>query len=79
VITLIAEHWGDPSVVEKGMDAFRRNSEKLKGNKDASTWTADQARRNSRARISGSPSNSGGLTLFGAFNPGGARRHWKDL
>jgi heme-degrading monooxygenase HmoA len=33
VITLIAEHWGDPSVVEKGLDAFRRNSEKLKGNR----------------------------------------------
>lgn len=33
MITLIAEHWGDPSVVEKGMEAFRRNSEKLKGTK----------------------------------------------
>jgi heme-degrading monooxygenase HmoA len=33
VITLIAEHWGDPSVVEKGMEAFRRNSEKLKATK----------------------------------------------
>jgi heme-degrading monooxygenase HmoA len=33
VITLIAEHWGDPMVVEKGMEAFRRNSEKLKGTK----------------------------------------------
>lgn len=33
MITLIAEHWGDPSVVEKGLEAFRRNSEKLKGTK----------------------------------------------
>ena len=33
MITLIAEHWGDPTVVEKGMEAFRRNSEKLKGTK----------------------------------------------
>ena len=33
MITLIAEHWGDPSVVEKGMEAFRRNSDKLKTTK----------------------------------------------
>jgi heme-degrading monooxygenase HmoA len=33
VITLIAEHWGDPSVVEKGIEVFRRNSERLKGTK----------------------------------------------
>ena len=31
MITLIAEHWGDASVIEKGMEAFRRNSERLKG------------------------------------------------
>ena len=33
VITLIAEHWGDPTAVEKGMEAFKRNSEKLKNTK----------------------------------------------
>jgi hypothetical protein len=50
-----------------GRTAFLRCAGWLRS---ASTWTADQARRNSRARISGSPSNSGGLTFFGAFNPG---------
>lgn len=30
MITLIAEQWGDPSVVEKGREVFRQNSERLK-------------------------------------------------
>ena len=33
MITLIAEHWGDKDSVEKGMEAFRNNSAKLKKTK----------------------------------------------
>lgn len=33
MITLIAEHWGDKNSIDKGMEAFKNNSAKLKKTK----------------------------------------------
>ncbi len=33
MVTLVAEHWGTPESAEKGIEAFKSNTEKLKNNK----------------------------------------------
>ena len=33
MITLIAEHWGDAGSIDRGMEAFKKNSENLKATK----------------------------------------------